>query len=373
MNKNRYPIYWISLLYSSLVFVFFSTSCSKDPVREKTIEDPDTTVVTINYEDGIFIINEGNYNWGNASVTFVDNKTNKAVQSIFRKSNGRGLGDVAQSMKIIGNLGYVIVNNSNNIEVVSLKDFKSVKSITGLFYPRYMEVIDSNKAYVTNLQNSISVIDLQNNSVSGSIQTSTWTENQVLYEKYMLIASIGDFSKPSFQRKAQILKIDTQTDSIVDSLVTGKEPVGIVIDKEKKVWILCSGGYDYFEAPSLLRIDPISFRIEKQFTFFDTKQVPSRLCINHAMDTLYFLKGGVFQMPISAAGLPVQPLIPSNERRLYGLEIHPVTGNIFVSDAKDYVQNGTACQYNVNGTLIRQYIAGRIPGTFSFTKPATGK
>ncbi len=73
-------------------------------------------------------------------------------------------------------------------------------------------------------------------------------------------------------------------------------------------------------------------------------------------------------MPISAAGPPGQPLIPSEGRRFYGLEIHPVTGNIFVSDAKDYVQNGTAYQYNANGTLIRQYIAGRIPGTFCFTK-----
>jgi len=368
VNKNRYPNYWISLLYFSLFFIFCSTSCSKDPVREKTIEDPDTTVVTANYDDGIFIINEGNYNWGNASVTYLDNQTNKAVQSVFRKSNGRGLGDVAQSMKIIGNLGYVIVNNSNNIEVVSLKDFKSVKSITGLFYPRYMEVIDSNKAYVTNLLNYISVIDLQNNSVTGSLKTSTWTENLVLYEKHMLVTSVGDFSKPSSQRKAQIFKIDIQTDSIVDSLATGKEPVGIVIDKEKKVWILCSGGYDYFEAASLLRIDPISFRIEKVFTFFDTKQVPSRLCINHTMDTLYFLKGDVFQMPISAAGTPGQPLIPSEGRRFYGLEIHPVTGNIFVSDAKDYVQNGTAYQYDAKGTLIRQYISGRIPGTFCFTK-----
>ncbi len=234
MNKNRYPIYWIVFLYSSLVFIFCSTSCSKDPVREKTIEDSDTTGITAGYNDGIFVINEGNYNWGNASVTYLDNKTNKAVQSVFRKSNGRGLGDVAQSMKIIGNLGYIVVNNSNYIEVVSVKDFKSVKSIQGLFYPRYLEVIDSNKAYVTNLQNNISVIDLQNNSVSGSIKTSTWTENLVLYEKHMLVASIGDFSKPSFQRKAQILKIDIQTDSIVDSLATGKEPIGIVIDKEKK-------------------------------------------------------------------------------------------------------------------------------------------
>jgi hypothetical protein len=76
-------------------------------------------------------------------------------------------------------------------------------------------------------------------------------------------------------------------------------------------------------------------------------------------------------MPVTSAALPDQPLIASNGRLFYGLAIHPNTGNIYVGDAKDYVQNGTAYQYSVNGTLIRQYITGRIPGSFCFTKNST--
>ena len=368
MKNIKRITYNLPILCSILVLTFLNNSCSKEPVREQIIEPPDTTTLPVSYENGIFIVNEGNYNWGNASVTFLDNKNNSVIQDIYRKSNSRSLGDVAESMKIARNLGYVVINNSNRIEVVSLKDFKSVISITGLSSPRYLEIVDSNKAYATNLQNNISIIDLQSNTVAGTIKTTSWTENLLRYDKYMLVTSIGGFNEPSSQRKAQVLVIDTQIDAIVDSIETGKEPIGIVIDEKQKVWVLCSGGYDNYEAPSLIRINPELRLVEKVFTFPNPKEVPSRLCINNTGDTMYFIKGGVFQMPVTSTVLPEKSLIPSDGRLFYGLAIHPNTGTIYVSDAKDYVQNGEAYQYNVHGVLIRQYTTGRIPGSFCFTK-----
>lgn len=368
MSKLIHYIY-IFLLACPIFFLsLINTSCTKDPVRQQVIIPPDTTPVPATYENGIFVVNEGNYNWGNASVTFLDNENNSVVQDIFMKSNSRGLGDVAESMKINGNLGYIVINNSNRIEVVSLKDFKSVKSISGLNSPRYIEIIDSTKAYVTNLKNNISIIDLSSNEVSGTISTSGWTENLIRFDKYIFVTSIGVFSKPSSLRKAQIFVIDTQSDAIVDSIETGKEPIGIVIDKKQKIWVLCSGGYDNYEANSLMRINSELRIVEKVFAFPNSEGVPSRLTINNSGDTLYFIKGGVMQVPVNSNELPSQPLIASDGRLLYGLAIDPNTGHIFVSDAKDYVQNGTAYEYNINGSLVRQFTAGRIPGSFCFTK-----
>jgi hypothetical protein len=108
--------------------------------------------------------------------------------------------------------------------------------------------------------------------------------------------------------------------------------------------------------------------VEKVFAFPNSEGVPSRLTINNSGDTLYFIKGGVMQVPVNSNELPSQPLISSDGRLLYGLAIDPNTGHIFVSDAKDYVQNGTAYEYNINGSLVRQFTAGRIPGSFCFTK-----
>jgi hypothetical protein len=367
VRKTVIHLHNFKLICSLFVLTLLAGSCSKTPVREKIIDPADTTKATT-YESGIFVVNEGNYNWGNASVTFLDNKNNTVVQDIFTKSNSRSLGDVAESMTIANALGYLLVNNSNTIEVVSLKDFKSVKTITGLHSPRYLQIVDTNKAYATNLQNYISIIDLHTNSVTGTIKTTSWTESLIRYDKYMLVTSIGSFSATTALRKAQILVIDTETDAIVDSIHSGKEPIGIVIDKKQKVWVLCSGGYDNFEAPTLMRINPELRVVEKIFTFPDPRDVPSRLCMNPTGDTIYYLKGGVYQMPVTSTALPGQALINADGRHFYGLNVHPTTGRIYVTDAKDYVQNGTAYQYSVHGNLIRQYTTGRIPGSFCFTE-----
>ena len=259
--KTPCLVFYIIAICISLVICLLPSGCTKDPVRETTIGQD--TVKTSTYQNGIFIINEGNYNWGNASVTFLDDNEN-AIQDIFTRANNRSLGDVAESMAIVDSLGYLLINNSNRIEVVSLKDFVSVKTISGLNSPRYMQAIDTKKAYVTNLQNCISILDLQTNTLSGTIKTEGWTENLVLYGKLMVVASIGSFGEPSSTRKAQILFINTETDSIVGRVQTGKEPIGIAMDSKNMLWVLCSGGYDNYEAPTLMMINPASRVVEKE-------------------------------------------------------------------------------------------------------------
>jgi len=361
-------------LYSRLFYSFILTmiaamavSCHKSPIRETTVDPPDP-INPASYRTGTFVINEGNFNWGNSSVTFKNDSDQLVSQDIFKAVNGRGLGDVAQSMRIFNKRGYIVVNNSNKIEVVSMTDFSSVKSISGFNAPRYIEFIDSSKAYVSNLLRDISVVDLNTLTVTKSIRTSNWTEGLVKYKNLVFVTCIGNYNDPSSSRDAKILVIDTKSDEIIDSIQTGVEPIGIVIDKKEKMWVLCSGGYDNFETPTLMRINPDIMAVEKVFTFSGTSVAPSRLCINKGGDTIYFLRNGVYQMSVNAIAVPDQPVIPSGGRVLYGLGIDPKNGNIFVSDAVDYVQAGYVYQYNqVSATQISKFEAGRIPGSFCFT------
>ncbi len=357
-------------LFISLFVAFILGSCSKDPIRETPVKpDPnDTTPTATTYDHGVFVVNEGNFNWGNASVTFIDPLKNSVFQDIYEKANDRRLGDVAQSMKIIGDRGYIVVNNSNRIEVVNLKDFKLINSIDGLASPRYMEIVNENKAYATNLQHDISIINLKSNTISGKISTKSWTEILIPYKDYMFVSSVGMFSQPNATRSAQVYIISTKEDKILDSIQTGKEPLGMVIDKKEKLWVLCTGGFDGYEAPSLVRINPELRMVEKSYVFPTGQGTPSRLCINPTGDTLYYLNGGVFQMPVTAALLPEQPLINRTNQLFYGLAVHPQNGTVYLSDAIDYVQSGIVTQHSsANGQKLAEYQAGRIPGSFSFT------
>ncbi|TSA27427.1 MAG: hypothetical protein D4R67_06070 [Bacteroidetes bacterium] len=348
------------------VFIILISSCSKEPVRQ-TIPDPvPPPDDSATYANGFFIINEGNFNWGNASITFVENDTGIAYQQIFQQVNHRPLGDVAQSMKVMNDRGYIVVNNSNRVEVVDLGQFKTIKSIGGFNSPRYLEFIDSTKAYVTNLYKDICVLDLTTLTITKTIVTPEWTEGMISYSHYMFVTCIGRFSEPCSKRKAKLFIIDTRVDEIVDSIQTSTEPVGIVIDKKLKMWVLCSGGWDQYEHPFLLRINPDLRQVEKAFTIPGTG-VPSRLNINPSGDTLYYLNGGIFQMAVSDADLPSQPLIPAGGHLFYGLAIHPGNGSIFATDAIDYVQDGMAFQFSSsNGALLRSWATGRIPSFFCF-------
>ena len=51
-------------------------------------------------EKGLFITNEGNFQYGNATLSFYNPDTRKVENEIFYRANGMKLGDVAQSMII---------------------------------------------------------------------------------------------------------------------------------------------------------------------------------------------------------------------------------------------------------------------------------
>jgi hypothetical protein len=371
LDKKNFTIITLSKIISLLFLIIILVSCGK--VRQ-VIQPPVNTATDTSFEKGIFIVNEGNYDWGNASVTFVDSKDG-VDPDIYKKQNNSALGDVAESMQILNNKGFIVVNNSDRIEVVGLKDFKSITKIQGFPSPRFISIVDSTKAYVTNMHDNISVVDLKTLSIVKSIKTGTWTEAMIQYHNLLFVSSIGLMSQTQSQfRDAKILVIDMGSDKIIDSIKTGKEPISMVMDKKEKIWILCTGGYDHYEPPTLVRVDPSIRMVEKTFNFDDPNDIPSKLCINATNDTIYFLDNGIYKMPVSSTTVPTSPFIPANGHLYYGLGIQPSNGNIFVSDAKDYKQAGTVYQYDqVKGTQLMSFTAGVIPGSFCFTSTSKKK
>jgi hypothetical protein len=353
-----------------VILVFGILSCSKTPIRPK---HPTSIIDTNTSHRGVYVIDEGNFNWGNASVTYIDLTDTSVSQNIYASANHDApLGDVAEGMKIFNGYGYIVVNNSNKIEVVSLPSFVSYKTITGFNSPRDIAFIDSSKAYVTNLLGNISVVDLKSFTITKSIPVPNWTESIAKFGNKVFVTCLGKYTAPTSDRRAKIIVINSDLDKIMDSVASGKDPVGIVVDKRDKIWVLCTGGVDNFEPPTLIRVNPDLLIAEKVFTFPDQNSAPSRLSINTQGDTLYFLDNGVVQMPVTLPAIPATRLIPANGRLFYGLGIDPFNGNIFVSDAVDYVQAGKVYRYNqLNGTLLNSYTAGTIPGAFCFPKQTT--
>ena len=324
-----------------------------------------TTPVNIQPAKGVFIINEGAFNFGNASVSYYDFKNKSIRNKIFQTANNHSLGDVLQSMTIWKNQAYLVLNNSNKIELVDVQNFSSRKTIGPFTSPRYLLPINSQKAYVSDLYADwIYVLDLQTNSKIDSIYFKGWSEEMLLWEEEVFVTN------PSFYDQAttdKIYIINTNTNQVIDSITVGFSPLSIQLDKNKKLWVLCEGHQSSGKFGGLFQINPSTRIVEQSFSFtnFESSNA-QRLKINPTKDTLYFSRKHIYQMPIDASSLPNEALILAEGRDLYGLAIHPNSGEIFIGESGFFQQKGKVFIYNQEGKLQNSFIAGVGINDFCF-------
>lgn len=351
--KRFVVLFLLAMLLSSL-----HTSCMK---WEYGIEEEFATT-----GDGLFITCEGNFQYGNASLSYYDPAKRVVENDVFNRANAMKLGDVAQSMVIRDDVGWVVVNNSHVLFAIDVNTFKERGRITNLTSPRYIHFLSDEKAYVSQLwDNRIFIVNPKRYEIIGHIDCpnmtmeSGSTEQMVQYGKYVYVNCW------SYQNR--ILKIDTETDSVVDELVVGIQPAALVLDKNNKLWTITDGGYEGspygYEPPSLYRIDAETFAIEKVY-HFALGDNTGELQLNREGDMLYWLNDDVWAMSVDDENLPIRPFLQNRGTIYYGLTISPDNGDVYVADAIDYQQPGMIYRYSSDGVLLDEFYVGIIPGAF---------
>lgn len=309
---------------------------------------------------GVFVLCEGNFMYGNASLGYYDTATGEVQNNIFFRANGARLGDVAQSVTLYEGLLYVVVNNSGVVYVMNPDTFEVQGIIRNLVSPRYIHFVSDEKAYITDLYSGkITIVNPQTLAVTGTIDTGAHksTERMAQWGRYLFVACWSYDDK--------VLVIDTQTDEIVREIGVGKQPDSVVADCNGKVWCLSNGGLAADAQPTLCRIDAATQSVEHTF-LLPQGSAPAKLCTDAEGRTLYFLNEGVWAMSVDAEQLPAKPIVESRGTIYYGLAVEPRTGEIYVADAIDYVQAGTVYRYSREGELLDSFKAGVIPGAFCF-------
>ncbi len=325
---------------------------------------------------GLFITNEGNFTYGNASLCYYDITHSTLITAedgstdIFYSANGIPLGDVAQSAIMHNNTLYLVINNSGVIFAIDRYTAKITGTIRGLTSPRYMHFLSDTKAYVTDLYaRAITIVNPESYQITGYIDVNNGygrqhpTEQMVQYKNFVFTNCW------SYDNK--ILVIDSDTDSVVDSIEVGVQPTSLVIDKYDKIWTITDGGYrgnPYgYEEPCLYRIDAETRQIENRIVF-DLSDAPSEMCLNGTRDTLYFINSDVWRMDVRSDLLPSEPFFKYGSTIYYGLAVDPKTSEVYVTDALDYVQNGVVYRLSPQAVPIDTLRVGIIPGAFCFAE-----
>ena len=343
-----------------ILFVIFTIySCDKNE------ENPP---VPGKYASGIFIINEGPFQDGSGTITFINRDNQSTDNEIFAMVNGRPLGSIVQSMAIYNKLAYIVVNNSNKIEVVNAETFESVSVIENITLPNQFLGINDSKGYVSSFEDYISVIDLKTNSIIKSVPTGSGPDEMLLYDGKVYVLNLGGYGIDS-----TITIINSENDEVIQTLQINLKPTGIQLDKNNKIWIMCSGrGWNGFPQADdteghLLCIDPHDLSTLKDFEFPSKIDHPQQLLINETGDILYYnMPDGIYELSIEANEIKQSTLVPTNSM-FYHIGYDHKAGILYASDPLDYAQNGFIYRYNNStGFKIDSIAAGVIPGGFWF-------
>ena len=93
---------FLHIIYTVLL-ISITTACMEDNSLR------DFTRLHQNEKEGVFIINEGNFNNNNASLSFYQKDKKTIDNNIFYNTNALPLGDIAQSMNIQDSLAYIVL------------------------------------------------------------------------------------------------------------------------------------------------------------------------------------------------------------------------------------------------------------------------
>ncbi|MFC2104795.1 DUF5074 domain-containing protein [Bacteroidota bacterium] len=331
------------------------------------IEDDDV------YSNGVFITNEGLFGAGNGSVSFYSITDNTLTNNVFNTVNGRVLGDVVQSITVHNNVAYIVVNNSNKVEVAKAGTFEEKGVITDVSGPRYFTAVSDEKGYVSQWgdNGAVKVIDLATLTVTGTITTGTGPERMIIHNNLVYVTNSGGIANNN-----TVSIIDPSTDQVTKTItLEGDSPRDLIVDANGDIWVLCAGYVDYSNYPNisetsskLVRINGTTNEVAETITIGESYH-PTCLETSNDGNNIFYGGGygvqGIYKMSITDTSVPTTPLI---DKFFYGFNINPETGNIFAMDAPSFTANGTLWRYETSGTVLGSYEAGIGPNGAGFKK-----
>lgn len=375
-----------------LCILLMLAACREDEdVVQPTVSDVGKEEAVSDYR-GMYVLCEGNMGSNKATLDYLDLHTGQYWKNIFPSRNPQQvmeLGDVGNDVQVYGSRLWLVVNCSNKVEVCTAD---SAHSLGHVDVPncRYL-AFDGGYAYVSSY-----VGEVGRNSVLGSVY-----------------------------------KIDTLSLKVVDRCTVGYQPDGLCV-LDGKLYVCNSGGYQPLMSPpqdydcTVSQIDLATFREERKITVApnlfriqadchgqlwvtsrgvddDEQPIPSRLYLlaknasgqiqvkdsvdrivsdfDIVGDTLYFcgssINGSKMLRHYGAVDTRTAQVITDSLLREdgtwkvqtpYGIKVHPLTRDIYLMDATNYVSSGYLLCFSRDGRFKWKTSTGDIPGHACFLK-----
>lgn len=336
---------------------------------------------------GFYLVNEGNMGSNKCTLDYFDYVTGLYARNIYAEKNPtvvKELGDVGNDIGIYGSKLYVVVNCSHKVEVL---DARSGVRIGQVDIPncRYVRFYRG-KAYVSSYVGPVLIdadapkgavyqVDTLSLKVTAKVSVGYQPEEMEIVDDYMYVANSGGYRMPNYDNTVSVIQM-------IDFKQVEQIPVGINLhrlkkDKYNKLWVTSRG--DYQTRPSRLYVLDKKPGYNRMVV---TDTIPVA-CSNMAFhgDSLYYYatewNNFTASNTISYGIIDIRTkkivsrnfITDGTEKDItipYGIAIHPETGDIFVTDAKNYVSSGTLYCFSRDGRKKWSVRTGDIPAHITF-------
>lgn len=311
------------------------------------------------YDNGFFILNEGNS--GGGSVSFASDDLSSFTADAYKTANaGDFAGVYLQNIFFEGDNAYIIAGGSNVINVVNRYTFKLIAKVdSGLANPRY-GVAKDGKAYVTNANSFssstddyIAVIDLATNKFESKIELNA-TANRILLEDGKLY-----ITEPYSSDK--LLVVNPATKALETPVTIGYGADSVEIEDG----ILYTLRHPYQDRTEIVKVK-LSDKSISKIVFPESLDGGGYLDIYN--DKIYYTaNASTYVINTNATAASTTPIVTttlSKDGYIYGFAVKD--DKIFISDGGDFGSNSKAYIYNLSGVSQKELTVGVGPNGFYF-------
>jgi len=373
-----------SLLICTLCSVFcILTACRHEepilPPEEEQHGEKDTTEVV-----GFYLLNEGNMGSNKASLDYYDYASATYKRNIYSEVNPdvpKEMGDVGNDLQIYGSRLYAVINCSNKIEIM---DAKTAKRIGQIDVPncRYL-CFQGQYGYITSYAGPVSLdashaqigyvarFDTATLEINATCLVGYQPDELTIVGNKIYVANSGGYMVPNYENTLSVIDISSFAE-------TKRIPVAINLhrvraDKNGLLWVTSRG--DYYDVPAKLycldtKTDQVVDMLDIAVSDLDIVGDSLYACAT-AWDNVTMTNTVSYSiLDINTRKVVCTNFITDGTdlkiKRPYGIKVHPLTHDIYLTDAKNYVSPGTLYCFSPEGTMRWSVRTGDIPAHFAF-------
>lgn len=336
---------------------------------------------------GFYLLNEGNMGSNKATIDYFDYTTGLYARNFYAERNPtvvKELGDVGNDIAIYGSKLYAVINCSHKVEVM---DAASGVRIGQVDIPNCRSLaFHGGRAYVTSYVGPVQVdpsspkgavfeVDTTTLQITRKVTVGYQPEQMAILDGYMYVANSGGYRIPEYDNTLSVINLDNFRQ--IRQIPVAINLRGVKADRYGRLWV-SSGGDRMYRQPRLFLLQPNGSAGGMEIL----REYPTG-CSDMALDDnyLYFISSAWSDLTmsnrISYGKIDLQTLETVTDQFItddtdrsikipYGIAIHPTTGDIFVTDARNYVSSGTLYCFTPAGTCKWSVRTGDIPAHIAF-------